>query len=93
MLNDGPARRALAVEQLHAPHLIDSEVAHGLCRSVSAQRLTADAAWIALDAWRRLGMMRYAVFTLLNPVWELRNKVLPTTPRTSRLRSSWAARC
>jgi predicted nucleic acid-binding protein len=75
VLNDGPARRTLAVEQLRAPHLIDSEVAHGPRRSVSGQRLTADAAWIALDAWRRLGMMRYAVFTLLDPVWELRNKV------------------
>ena len=75
VLNDGPARRALAVEQLHAPHLIDSEVAHGLHRSATARRLTAGAAWIALDAWRRLGMTRYAVFTLLDRVWELRDNV------------------
>ena len=30
LLNAGPARRSLASEQLHVPHLIDSEVANAL---------------------------------------------------------------
>lgn len=75
LLNAGPARRALADERLHAPHLIDSEVANGLRRGVGARRLEADAAWTALDRWRRLGMTRYPVFSLLGRVWELRENV------------------
>jgi predicted nucleic acid-binding protein len=75
LLNDGPARRLLAVEQLHAPHLIDSEVANVLRRKVATQQLDADAGWAALDAFRRLGMTRYPVFSLLDRVWELRNNL------------------
>lgn len=75
LLNVGPARRALASEQLHAPHLIDSEVANGLRRRVTAQQLGADAGWTALDAFRRLGMTRYPVFSLLDRVWELRDNL------------------
>ena len=75
LLNDGSARRALASEQLHAPHLIDSEVASGLRRMVAAEQLSADAGWTALDAFRRLGMTRYPVFSLLDRVWELRDNL------------------
>jgi len=75
LLNAGPARSALADQQLHAPHLIDSEVANGLRRSVAAQRLSADAGWTALDVFRRLGITRYPVFALLDRVWELRDNL------------------
>lgn len=75
LLNDGPARRTLADEQLHVPHLIDSEVANGMRRRVAAQQIPADAAWTALSSWQRLGMTRYAAFSLLNRVWELRENV------------------
>ncbi|MBE3075668.1 MAG: PIN domain-containing protein [Actinobacteria bacterium] len=75
LLNAGPARSALASQQLHAPHLIDSEVASGLRRRVAAQQLGADAGWIALDAFRHLGMTRYPVFSLLDRVWELRDNL------------------
>ena len=75
LLNAGPARSALADEQLHAPHLVDSEVANGLRRRVSARQLDAEAAWTALDTWRRLGMTRYAVFALLDRLWELRDNL------------------
>lgn len=75
LLNDGPARRALAGERLHAPHLVDSEVASGLRRRVAAQQLTADDGWTALDRWRRLGMTRYPVLALLDRVWELRDNL------------------
>lgn len=75
LLDPGPARRALSDQQLHAPHLIDAEVANGLRRGVAARRLEADAAWTALDRWRRLGMTRYPVFSLLHRIWELRENV------------------
>ena len=75
LLNTGPARRTLASEQLHAPHLIDSEVAHGLRRRVAAAQLGADAGWTVLDTFRRLGMTRYPVFALLDRVWELRDNL------------------
>lgn len=75
VLNAGPARRALSAEQLHAPHLIDSEVANGLRRRVAASQLRAEDGWAALHAWRRLGMTRYPVFALLDRVWELRENL------------------
>jgi predicted nucleic acid-binding protein len=75
LLNAGPARSALAREQLHAPHLIDSEVANGLRRMVVTERLAADSGWSALDVFRRLGMTRYPVFSLLDRVWELRDNL------------------
>ena len=75
LLNAGPARSALAGERLHAPHLVDSEIVHALRRRVMAQQLFADTAWTALDSWRRLGMTRYPVFSLLDRVWELRENV------------------
>jgi predicted nucleic acid-binding protein len=75
LLNAGPARNALASEQLHAPHLIDSEVANGLRRMVAAEQLAAEPGWTALDAFRRLGMTRYPVFSLLDRVWELRDNL------------------
>ena len=75
LLNDGPARRSLAINQLHAPHLIDSEVASGLRRRVAARQVTADNGWAALDTWRRLGLTRYAGYPLLERVWQLRDNL------------------
>jgi len=75
LLNAGPARRALSEEQVHVPHLIDPEVANALRRGVAASRIEPDDAWTALDRWRRLGMSRYAVFHLLERVWELRENL------------------
>ncbi len=75
LLNAGPARRALAEEQVHVLHLIDPEVANTLRRGIAAARIDPDAAWTALDRWRRLGMSRYAIFPLLERVWELRENL------------------
>ncbi len=75
LLNAGPARQALAEQQLHAPHLIDAEVASGLRRKVIAKEIPADAGWNALDTLRRLGMTRYPGFSLLDRVWELRENL------------------
>ncbi|MHB2024326.1 MAG: type II toxin-antitoxin system VapC family toxin [Mycobacteriales bacterium] len=75
LLNAGPARQVLAEEQLHVPHSIDAEVANALRRRVAASRIEPGDAWSGLDRWRRLGMSRYAVFQLLERVWELRENL------------------
>lgn len=75
LLNAGPARRALAEEQVHVPHLIDPEVANALRRGVAASRIDPGDARTALDRWRRLGVSRYAVVHLLERVWELRENL------------------
>jgi predicted nucleic acid-binding protein len=75
MLNDGPARRSLATERLHVPHLIDSEVANALRRRVRAGGISEPAGWAALGTWRRLGATRYAIHTLLDRIWQLRDNL------------------
>lgn len=75
LLNDGRARRLVAAERLHAPHLIDSEIASALRRRVLAQQLGAAQGWHALDTWRRLALTRYAVHALLDRIWDLRDSV------------------
>jgi predicted nucleic acid-binding protein len=75
LLNAGPARQALAEEQVHVPHLIDAEVANALRRAVAVSQVEPGDAWTALDRWRLLGMSRYAVFPLLERVWALRENL------------------
>ncbi|QRY48238.1 type II toxin-antitoxin system VapC family toxin [Mycolicibacterium boenickei] len=75
LLNDGPARRLLAAEAIHVPHLVDVEVVSVLRRQAAAGLLGAEDARQALDVWRRLGLIRYAAAPLLERVWELRTTV------------------
>jgi len=75
LLNAGPARSALSTEQLHAPHLVDSEVANALRRGVIGGQLEGETGWAALDTWRRLGLTRYPVFSVRDRVWELRHNL------------------
>lgn len=75
LLNDGQARRALGDEQLHVPHLIDSEVASALRRRVLAGQVSEDHGWSALDTWRRLAATRYPIHGLLERVWQLRTNL------------------
>lgn len=75
LLSEGPARRTLAAEQIHVPHLIDSEVSSGLRRRVAARKMTPDAGWTTLDTWRSLGMTRYPMFSVLDRVWQLRDNL------------------
>lgn len=75
LLNAGPARRALAREPLHAPHLIDSEVANALRRQLAAGRIDAGQGWAALNVLRRLAVTRHPAFSLADRVWELREQL------------------
>ena len=75
LLNADAARRALSDQQLHAPHLIDTELASALRRRVRAQQLDADVGWSILDTWRRLAMTKYPGVFLLDRMWELRENL------------------
>jgi predicted nucleic acid-binding protein len=75
LLNAGAARSALTSEQLHAPHLIDPEIANGLRRMVAARRLSVAAAGTTLNTWQRPGMTRYPPVSLLHRIWELRDNL------------------
>jgi predicted nucleic acid-binding protein len=72
LLNDGPARQALAREQLHAPHLLDAEVANGLRRHVASGQLTAEQGLAAVRTLGRLAITRYPVVALLERIWHVR---------------------
>jgi predicted nucleic acid-binding protein len=73
LLNAGAARRALGADQLHVPHLIDSEVANALRRKVVGGEISADAGRLAVGSWQALGLIRYPVFGLLARIWQLRD--------------------
>ena len=75
LLNDGEARRIVATESVHVPHLIDAEVASGLRRHARSGSVAPAAAWAALEAWRRAGVQRYPIPGLLERMWELRVNV------------------
>lgn len=78
LLHKGPSRRIVGTELLHAPHLIDSEVVHGLVKRQRAGRIDAERAGATLQLWRRLGITRHPVDTLLDRVWTLRENVTPS---------------
>jgi predicted nucleic acid-binding protein len=75
LLNDGQARRLIAAESVHAPHLVDAEVVSVLRRQVAAGVLLESDARRALVVWKQLGLIRYAASPLLERVWELRGSV------------------
>jgi predicted nucleic acid-binding protein len=74
LLNDGQARRLLAEEPVHVPHLVDVEVVSVLRRHALAHRRTEGTQRL-LEVWKGLGMTRYAAAPLLDRVWELRATV------------------
>lgn len=75
LFNDGPARRALAGDQVHVSPLIDSEVANAFRRGIAWSLIEPGDAWAALDRWRRLGMSCYGLLHLLERVWGLRENL------------------
>lgn len=62
-------------ETLHAPHLIDVEVAQVLRRYASAGDLTPARGAAALEDLRDLPLTRYPHDMFLSRVWELRNNL------------------
>lgn len=75
LLNDGPARQLLGQEHLHAPYLIDSEVASALRRRTLAGDLSAEHGWNAIATWGQLAVTRYAATGMIARIWELRENV------------------
>ena len=74
---------ALAVEErifrsgetLHAPHLIDLEIAQVLRRYCASGDLTHERAQAALEDFTILGVFRHPHDVLLPRIWELRHNV------------------
>ena len=60
---------------VHAPHLIDLEVAQALRRYLMADRLPADRCREALLYFLRLPLLRHAHDGLLLRIWEMRHAV------------------
>lgn len=72
LLNAGAARLALATDQVHAPHLVDAEVASALRRLAASGVVTTGHAAAALATWQRLGIVRHPVVGVLDRIWALR---------------------
>ena len=60
---------------LHAPHLIDIEVAHALRRYVLTSAATTERMSAALAWYRDLRLMRHPHSPYLPRVWDLRNEL------------------
>lgn len=75
LLNAGAARGAIARERLHAPHLIDTEIAGGLRRQVQMGSVETEQARSMLATWQRLGVSRYPTIGTLGRIWELRENL------------------
>lgn len=60
---------------LHAPHLIDVEVAHVLRRYTLRGLLSGARCEQALSHWRELDVERYSHDLLLDRMWQLRHNV------------------
>jgi predicted nucleic acid-binding protein len=64
-----------ASQTLHAPHLIDLEIAQVLRRYVRSAILSADRGAEALSDFLDLPLTRYPHFILLSRVWQLRHNL------------------
>jgi predicted nucleic acid-binding protein len=62
-------------ETIHAPALVDVEIAQVLRRYVTAGAMTAARGRLALDTIERFPMDRYSHEPLLKRIWELRDNV------------------
>ncbi len=69
------ARLFAAGESLHAPHLLDLEVAQVLRRYARSGELTAQRGMQALEDLVDLPLLRYPHELLLARIWELRDNV------------------
>ena len=69
------ARMSAPGETLHAPHLLDIEVAHALRRLVARSTITAARAQAALEDHAGLRIRRYPHGWMLPRIWELRENL------------------
>jgi predicted nucleic acid-binding protein len=60
---------------MHAPHILDIEVAHVLRRLVLKKELSLQDAGIAIGALPQLEVVRHSHLLLLPRIWELRDAV------------------
>jgi predicted nucleic acid-binding protein len=75
LFSDGMAREIVQREQVQAPHLIDSEVAHVLRARVRRQVIAATTGWDLLHRFRWMAITRHGTFAMLDRVWELRDNL------------------
>ena len=68
-------RIAASGASVHAPHLLDLEVAQVLRRYCSQRVLSAQRAQVALDDLRALQLTRYAHEPMLSRIWALRENL------------------
>ena len=66
-------RARLWDEELHAPHLLDLEVAHALRRFVLSGELSLERAVAALTDLANLPLLRHPHAPLLAEIWRMRN--------------------
>ena len=60
-------------ESLHAPHLIDLEVAQVLRRHIAAGTIAPGRGQQALEVLRDIALLRYPHSMLLDRIWQLRD--------------------
>ena len=60
---------------IHAPHLIDFEVASAFRRAARHGEMSEDGARRAVAVWASLGVGRHGAVGLLERVWELRDNL------------------
>ncbi|HSU37461.1 MAG TPA: PIN domain-containing protein [Propionibacteriaceae bacterium] len=73
LFSDGMAREIVRREQVQAPHLIDSEVAHVLRARVRRRVMDATTAWDLVHRFRWMAITRHGTIAMLDRVWELRD--------------------
>ena len=72
---DAVAERIVSADSLHAPALLDVEVAQVVRRYAAAGEIGAEAGERALDALSELDVNRYTHELLLPLIWRLRHNV------------------
>ncbi len=75
LTRDGQARATLAEPNVHAPHVIDCEVAHVLRGMVRKGELDSQTGWSMLHAFRWFHVIRHSTFSMFDRVWELRDNL------------------
>ena len=74
-LADAVGARILAADSLHAPALMDIEVAQVMRRYTAAGEIAADTGERALNVLRDLDVNRYTHESFLTTIWKLRHNL------------------